>query len=346
MSLEYRQSASHFTFDALRCLRTDYARNDCRECIEICPTEAFGFDRGRMVFKNEACIGCGVCVGVCPTEALSVEFFDPAAYAASLEGEATLSCKKDVPCLSLFDTPHFAAMLLGCEEVRVDLSHCAECPLDPRGRTSESIRKRMAEAERFVAALGLERRFKEESFQSDRRRFFQALAQKLTNDETPARQETSTPKSRYPAKLDLLKSRIRSLAPKLPRREIDAGFSFLSDKTIDEMACDNCGECIKFCPTEALFWAKEGTAIWFVPGRCIACGICSDVCEPNAVGQKDVIDIVAWAFDRGKELVEHTFEICSECKTPFAYKGGDPICGRCREFVDRFGDIFKIAGDE
>ena len=345
MSLEYRQSASHFTFDALRCLRTDYAHNDCRECIEICPTEAFGFDRGRMVFKEDACIGCGVCVGVCPTEALGVEFFDPTAYAASLEGEAVLSCKKDVPCLSLFDTPHFAAMLLGCEEVAIDLTHCAECPLDPQGRTSESIRKRVAEAERFVAELGLERRFVERSYQSERRRFFQAIAQKLANKE-PSEPPQEPIKSRYPQKLELLKSRIKPLAPKLPRREVEASYSFLSDKAIDALACDNCGECIKFCPTDALFWAKDGTAIWFVSGKCIACGICAEVCEPGAITSKESVDIVAWAYDRGRELVEHTFEICTECKTPFAYKGGEPICGRCLDFVHRFGDIFKLASEE
>jgi len=344
MSLEYRVQGEAFGFDALSCLRNEYAHNDCRECLQICPVEAFGFDRGRFGVDLQKCINCGVCLGVCPTGALGLAFFDPDGYVETLEEEeVSLSCKKDLPCLSVFDVHHFASMLLDHREVACDLSHCEGCELNPGGRTLDSIRTRMEKAREFVKALGVEREFESRPYEPDRRAFFKTVfdgARKLTGGK---RSEETGSGGGVPKKVELLKRSVREYATDLAKPHVEA--EFLADKEIDA-GCDNCGECVQFCPTQALFFAKEGRAIWFVSGKCIACGICHEVCEPKAIHGSHRVDILSWAFDRGRELIEHTFEICRECKTPFAYKGGEPICGRCKGFVDRFGDIFRLACEE
>jgi len=346
MSLEYRVKGEAFGFDTLKCLRTDYYHNDCQKCLQICPQNAFFFDRSKLTVDLQQCTNCGVCLGVCPTEALSLEFFDPNDYIVGLGQEVELSCKKDLPCLSVFDVQHFARILLQSQSAACDFSHCEECSLNPEGKTLASIKERMREAEEFVQALGIEKRFEEFSYEPDRRGFFKSIfkaTKELTQDESTS--ELHTPLNRIPVKNTLLKNAIKQHYKELQNTTLPTTFSFLANKRI-EQSCNNCGECVQFCPTDALFSAKEGTAIWFMAGKCIACGICNDVCEPKSIVNESEIDIVEWAFDRGKELIEHHIEICTECKTPFSYKGGELICDRCKSFVEDFGDIFKLASEE
>ncbi len=346
MSLEYRQKGDLFEFDMLKCLRNAYFHNDCKECLDICPHGAFYFDRNKMRLNPNKCTNCSVCIGVCPTEALSLDFFDANDYVERLSKEdAMLSCKKDIPCLSVFDSAHFAAALLKTDRVSCDISHCQECELNRDGKVLESIKKRMEEGERFVRELGFEKSFEERAYKSDRRDFFKTLfggaKEALSGEDKTSLQKPN----KVPPKLSLLKQTLKPVAKEIKNTLLPTIYSFLSQKSIND-SCDNCGECIQFCPTEALFGAKEGTAIWFMAGKCIGCGICIDVCKPEAIKNEDYIDIVKWIFDRGEELIEHTMEICTECNTPFSYKGGELICQRCREFVEEFSDIFKLASEE
>ncbi len=343
---EYIQRGELFSFDLLKCLRTDYFHNDCRECLEICPKDAFFFDRKRLSVDFEKCTNCSVCLGVCPTEALSLEFFDPNDYVVRQSGdEVLLSCKKDIPCLSAFDSEHFAALLLRKEKVACDLSHCEGCELNPENRTLKSIQERIDEAQRFVAALGIEKEIGQRGFEESRRGFFKAIfsvAKEVGRDERFSDLQSAI--NRLPVKMTLLKNSIKT-DTNLPNKRVSTHFSFLASKSIDE-SCTNCGDCVQFCPTDALFFAKDGTAIWFISGKCIDCAICNDICKPRSICDKDEIDIVAWAFDRGEELIAHTLEICQECKTPFPYRGGELICDRCKSFVKDFGDIFRLASED
>jgi NADP-reducing hydrogenase subunit HndC len=45
---------------------------DCGECIGLCPTRAFGYDKDvKFVYDEEKCVLCGICVDACPRRALS-----------------------------------------------------------------------------------------------------------------------------------------------------------------------------------------------------------------------------------------------------------------------------------
>ncbi|WP_200762889.1 4Fe-4S binding protein [Nitrosophilus alvini] len=351
MSLDYKQNTNLFEFDYLKCLRTDYFHNDCKECLDICPEDAIGFVRGRLRLLEDKCTNCAVCIGVCPSEALSVEFFDPDSYIveAAQKDSLKLSCKEETPCLSVFDVHHFISGALRCGEIICDLSHCAECNLNIEGKTFESINERIEEAKSFIEALGVDAVIKTESGEKhkERRAFFKKIftAAKELSRENNDLKSLQNAVNRVPVKHTILKNSIKQNIESIQNTQINRNFSFIRDKEISYDLCDNCGECVQFCPTDALFYASEGTSIWFMSGKCIACGICNDICKPGAVSDKEGFDLVEFAFDRGKELVRHKLEICRECRTPFPYKSGELLCQRCKEFAHKYEDIFKLASD-
>ena len=347
---QYRQSSDLFEFDILKCLRTDYYHNECNECIKICPQNAFIFDRGKLRLDENSCNSCAICVGVCPSEALSVDFFDPSSYIISLNNNnVTLSCKKDTPCLSVFSTQHLISLALRKDSVKCDLSSCDGCELNRDNNTYNSILERIKEANKFLNETKTDKTIKieKENIISPRRAIFKKLfkSTKEIMDKGIDTKELISQKNRIPIKNVIFKNSIKKSVDSIKNSNISTNYTFLANKEINFDLCTNCGDCVKFCPTNALFYSQDGTSIWFQSGKCIACEICNDICKPKAIKNRESIDLIEYAFDRGKELVHHTLEICIECKTPFPYKGGEYICDRCKKFIDDFGDIFKIASE-
>ena len=121
--------------------------------------------------------------------------------------------------------------------------------------------------------------------------------------------------------------------------------SFTANKRIDFQSCTNCGDCVQFCPTNALSYSSDKRRILFQNLHCIACRICDDICKPKSFSGNAELDLVTMAFDRAVVAVEHRFVICSECKTVFPQKNDEVICARCADFAEKSGDLFALARD-
>ena len=354
-----------FAFDYFACLRSEYAKNSCDICIQLCPEEAMGFDRGRLRLDVQACTGCCGCMGSCPTQALESRMFDPEEF---VEGFVTdkgtlVSCKENVPCLGALSAEHFAVIGLESEgQVACDLSFCATCPINREGKILHAIEEALNEAERLIALSGGAMKFRRTAPEET------AKATELTDEKRrgllkrlvtlgAAKEETSKPRSpqemhggeeqkRPPKKRVMLQNALKRQAEKFPERTtFDTRFSFNVGKTIDALACTNCQECALFCPTGALSLLQDNTGIVFQQGKCIACAICNDICQPRAIEDDETFDLIAFAFDRMNLLVKHELEICEECKVAFPYKGGEKVCDRCRDFKNNFSDLFTMAKD-
>lgn len=351
------QRAHLFTYVGTECLRNEYYHNDCRLCIDICPKGAFSLFRNKLTLSDDACVSCAACIGGCPTEALGVENFDSNAFVAGFkEAESPkLSCKENTPCLGVFDTSHLLTMALRAQPPLCDLSHCAECALNVGGKIEARIRGNVDEANRFFESVGSEQRLEtiEEAAETNSRRALfrkamdkvkeQAVESHPALSMTLEHQRNAT--ARVPLKMLMLKNSIKEHLSDFKTTTIPGDNPLFTEKRIDFQACTNCGDCAQFCPTEALFLSGDKHGINFIAGKCIGCNICGDICKSAAVSTAETCDLVTVVYDRPNTLVHYEMVQCHECRCPYPYKGGDPICDRCKDFKADFSTMFTMAKD-
>lgn len=354
------QTANIFAYSGTNCLRNEYYHNDCRRCIEVCPKGAFHIVRNKLTLFENECIDCAACIGSCPSEALTIENFDPNAYTMAFkEGEEqTLSCKKSTPCLGVFDTQHLLVMALRSDVSPVcDMAHCAECSLNVDQKVENRIREAIDMANTFLISVGSEKRIEtiEElpDTSNERRALFRKafdkakvqLADAEPEEVAVTLQHRRSQQYQIPLKTLLLKNSIKEMLPSFSTTSFEGLSPLFFDKAISFEACTNCGECVQFCPTEALIATGDKHGINFTAGNCIGCSICDDICKTDAITTKEGYDLVEIAYDRTKTLVHYEMVQCHECRCPYPYKGGDPVCDRCKDFSDNFSDMFTLARD-
>ncbi|RUM43698.1 MAG: hypothetical protein DSY46_07655 [Hydrogenimonas sp.] len=346
-----------FKFDYFKCLRSEYAKNSCSLCIDICPEDAMGFERGKLRLDTERCTACGVCIGSCPTEALMSDTFDPNHFSIefSQQSQSFISCKENVPCLAALSVEHLISIVLRKEdEVVCDLAHCATCPLNQEGRVYETIVSMIDEAERFLersgSPKGIQRQMEvsESAPEAGRRGLLKKLmgVAKEVNQDVSMTELIHDSDKKEPLKRILLKNALKMASETFPEDTmIEGDFSFVVNKRIDADTCTNCQECAMFCPTDALSLLQDNTGIIFQVGKCIACSICNDICQPGSIQNDNQLDLVGLAFDRMQLLVKHHLEMCEECKVAFPYRGGEKVCDRCKDFRANHADLFTLAKD-
>ncbi len=360
---DFVQNKALFSFNAAECLRNAYFHNTCTLCIDLCPKDALLLVRNKLTLMGTECIECAACIGSCPTEALDIESFDPNAFTMTFQEQENkiLSCQSNTPCLGVFDTPHYITMALQSDEApRCDLSHCEGCRLNDGRTVEQTIRHKIVQSNDFLEHVGMEARsitIKETSddeADNARRALFRTAWNTVhevirDNEEQEPAIMTRTlagGKTALPLKYTLLKNSIKEHIGQFSTTRLEGVHPLFFNKRIDFEACTNCGDCIQFCPTEALFATSDRQGIIFKSGMCIGCGICDDICKSSAIGTETGLDLVAVAFDRAEELVHYEMVMCHECRCPYPYKGGDPLCERCKTFHDNFETMFILAKDQ
>lgn len=344
-------SNGNLTIDNLKCLRAEYLYNSCSNCQEICPTDAIYLaNNKRFALTPSACIDCNACVGVCPTNAINTAQFDPNTFVLkfSATDENKLSCKKNTPCLRVFNVEQLIAMGIRNDKVVCDMAHCEECEVNANNNVHDSIIETIDEANQFLSSTGMEKQIttEYEKVETGRRELFKRFVKDVNEiKEDFEITEIFDASSPIPVHRQLLQNSLKKHIEDFPNQKPTESFSFTKNKTIDFMSCDNCGECVQFCPTHALTNTSDKDAILFENAKCIACGICSDICKPNSFGNKEELDIVTMAFGRAEIAIQHRFELCTECKVSFPQKESETICTRCKDFVTHNSDLFTMAKD-
>ncbi len=352
------QKANIFAYNATECLRNAYYFNDCTLCIDLCPEDAFRIVRNKLMLFDNECIECAACIGSCPTEALSIDSFDPNFFTIAFKTaeEKTLSCKKNTSCLGIFDAQHYITMALTSESAPIcDMAHCSECPVNKEEKVEVQIREKIALANDFMAKVGYESEIVtiEEKPEENARRM---LFRKAIDSAKDAFSETSDEVSMtlkslqrsdadLPVKYILLKNAMKEKMPSFGTTHFEETSPLFFNKTINFDTCTNCGDCVQFCPTHALTATSDKQGIVFTQGKCIGCGICDSICKTNAVSTEESFDLVMVAYDRSEQLVHYEMVMCRECRCPYPYRGGDPICDRCKDFTSNHSNMFTLAKD-
>ncbi len=358
-NINFVQTTDLFSYRGTDCLRNEYYHNDCRLCIDICPKGAFHIVRNKLTLFDNECINCAACIGGCPTEALTIENFDPNAFTVAFREseEKTLSCKKNTPCLGVFDVQHLITMGLRSENPPVcDMAHCEGCSLNVEEKLETRIRENIAAANAFFEKVGYETAIEtieeKPEEENERRALFRKAFDKAkegvveeASNELPMTLQHKQGNIKIPLKNLLLKNSLKEKIPSFSATVFEEQSTLFFDKEISFQACTNCGECVQFCPTEALFATGDKHGINFIAGNCIGCGICDDICKTDAISTKAGFDLVEVVYDRTKTLVHYEMVQCHECRCPYPYKGGDPICDRCKDFKDNFSNMFTLAKD-
>lgn len=354
------QKKDLFSFSATRCLRNEYFHNDCHICIDVCPKEAISLVRNKLTLSNDKCIECAGCIGSCPTEAYQIENFDPNEFAVAYQNQENpvVSCKVSTPCLGVFDAEHLLVMALRGEMgVVCDMSHCAMCTLNESGTMETTIRAHIEQANEFLQQIGVEKTITTLEIQEEQaprralfRKGFEKAKEAMSDaPQQPIKSMTTThhalPNMTMPLKRVLLRNSLKEAVGTMEGTEFAESSPLFFNKQIDFNTCTNCGDCTQFCPTDALFPTSDKQGIYFSQGKCIGCGICEDICKPNAIIKKEGFDLVSIAYERSTQLVRYEMVMCNECRCPFPYKGGDPICDRCEGYKKQFSTMFTMARD-
>ncbi len=124
------------TLDAAKCVRAVSKFSSCNRCDVICPTEAIKVGEGLPSVNLGECVGCGGCVGVCPSEAVKLDDFNSTEFFFNfMDGEENLvSCRKNVPCISVLNVEHVIAMASLKNGIVFDMGHCEGCDISHKCR--------------------------------------------------------------------------------------------------------------------------------------------------------------------------------------------------------------------
>ena len=351
----------NLNFDVASCVRASSRLSECTRCVDVCPVKTIEIVDNLPTFTPSACVDCGGCVGICPTEAFSLRDFSVTDFFFETlkEGETLLSCKKNLPCLSILSVEHLISLALASEEeLTLDLGHCRSCEI--RDPLFAQIEQNIEEANFVLSSFsekqlrGEEIAYQEEKEEeeverelSSRRSFLSAISlkgaarQKAVFDEAVEAEEQKRfelddrviariKNKRLPDKRKILFTMLKR-TPKPDRYEIlpEEEIGFVSQKFVDER-CTNCQICYRICPTGALSSDAKFSLINFDAMLCLKCRLCHDACEPDAIGLQPGFEIKEFFEPTQRTLATFDIRRCHECGSYFTYTGGEQICPRCR----------------
>ena len=362
------------TLDAAKCVRALSKFSSCTRCDAICPTGAIKVGEGLPSVNLSECVGCGGCVGVCPSEAVKLDDFNSTDFFFAFmdEGENLLSCRKNVPCISVLNVEHVIAAATLKGGLVFDMGHCEGCEI---AHTCKPQIDALAEEANYllgameqqgevhlenVAYSGEETRD-----ETQRRDFFRAFNLKevaKSRQEFERKVETSTDERLEHSVGALEAARIRKkelgdkrkiLFTALRRAEKPSVYhvieadevSFTSQKLLDPELCTACQICYRICPTGALSSDVKNSKIDFDPFLCIKCQLCHDVCESDAITLSPSYNMKEFFEPVAQNLVRFKIRNCNECGVPYAVIGNSPLCHRCKIEEEEARELWGINED-
>lgn len=356
-------------FNTGSCIRSLSVESACNKCEISCPTSAIVVEDRLPSINFSACVGCGACVGVCPSEALYLDDFSTTDFFFDFvaDEENLLSCRKNVPCISLLSVEHIISMAVLKKEIVFDMGHCDGCEIAPKCKalilSNYEEATYLLEAMESDAQIRLENiAFEDEKKESDRRSFLNAVnlktvakAKHSIESEVKKASDELVAYSLQKEDIALLKRKVipdrrkifftaikRVQTPSIFHIVDATEVTFTSQKIMDEAACTACQMCYRVCPTGSLTSNVKNSKIDFDPLLCIKCHICHDVCEPDAIKLSKSYNIKEFFEPQMQNLISFSVKRCDECNVIFSTNSNDKLCYRCKIEEQEARDLWGI----
>ncbi len=334
------------------CVKVSSKYSNCTSCADICPISSISFN-DNIPIVDESCIDCGGCIGICPSEAISLDDFKTMDFIFDFiqSKENLISCKKNIPCLSLLSVENFISMALLKGDTIVDIGHCETCHIkDP---LFDQIKQNVNEANYLLEKLQHNTKIdmqniayteEVEEEKPDRRAFFKnltikgAIKNKIEFEKEVEKSETRNilssndtakiKEKQLPNKRKLLYMALKRInkIDTFEQLEEDT-ISFSSQKSIDS-SCDNCSFCYRICPTGALSTNRRGNKIEFDTLLCLKCKLCHDVCQSDSI-HLEPISTQSFFQSKVEELIHFNTMRCEDCGIYFTVLKDEKMCRRC-----------------
>jgi Pyruvate/2-oxoacid:ferredoxin oxidoreductase delta subunit len=332
-----------------RCVHSLMEKAACRACMDACPRDAWVIDDDMLGIDGDRCDGCDLCVPVCPQRAIEGRF-SASLKATDQGGAAFAACEqagvrssKDglMPCLHAIGMSDLLRLRRdGAGFLITSRGDCERCE---RGG-ARRLDQRLDETNRLLESRGLEllvhRSLAADAWDKAFRRIRELAASRSLDRRAFFRSAIKLPKERVEA---VVEDAIGSFVPPgmlLPEGDAaDPLFPYVP--RIDSALCIGCDACVRLCPHQAieLHADEQHTPLFLIHAeRCSGCGICTDVCECDAV----TIDSQGRACETRIPLRERRCPACgAEFHVPAARTGAESLCQVCRN-TNHHGNLYQV----
>lgn len=354
-------------FHASRCVRYRYRYSGCRRCAEACPHEAIALSDDGIRLDAVRCRDCQLCTAACRTGALSAGGFSRIDFlkAAIRHPEISVGCEPSgvdatirAPCLGVLDGTLLA--YLSKRGIAVDLlgtEHCDACEHGARGRellaTQLSVRdtlERACEGESWAPVRVAEAA--PESDPSTYRPGRRHLLRRLLGRGVEEVARAAAPPADLPVADRAIRPgpwytpEMRELLQIVGRRAENEPCPLPAHPALPlaEMrlapGCTQCEACLRACPTGAI-QVRETDRDWtmlFLPGRCVGCALCVEVCQPGVLRRADTVDAAPERQPIPLNLLAK--QRCTRCDRFFVSPHPASTCPVCVDDDTAFARIF------
>jgi formate hydrogenlyase subunit 6/NADH:ubiquinone oxidoreductase subunit I len=272
-------------------------------------------------------------------------------------------------CLAALGASTLTALLgIGVGHILLRVDACASCPL---GQAKTQIARNAAQVTSLIAT---------DHILAGPVTLLEAVADEwprriVTTARTPAKSRRDffrslTSAQEPPLKVQqLVEQESPDLVKKVPpeRRRLLRALALLPSEALEEEPltafattmldvnerCSACRVCERACPTGAITGIvdeeRQMFALSFQAGACTDCGVCIDLCEPQALARGRMPVPADWLDEKSAVLLRTRLQHCANCGTAFAgpaEQGLCPICAFRREnpFGSRLPVWFERRG--
>ncbi|HZQ60078.1 MAG TPA: 4Fe-4S dicluster domain-containing protein [Casimicrobiaceae bacterium] len=335
-----------FAYKASICAHARSHKEGCRQCIDVCSTEAIRADGDHVHVEPHLCMGCGACATVCPSGAMTYAF--PSMSETGQRLRSLLSTYAQAggtdACLLVHAEAGRGAIGqqarrfrgLPARVIPFEVHHVASLGIDAwltalaYGASQVAVLMTGEEAPEYREALLREMRLVDTiaqslGYQGEHMRVFDAADARALDEalwswqaalavRVPAVFATTNDKR---ATIGFAVEHLARHAP-VPQREIPlpprSPFGAIA---VDRDACTLCLACVGSCPEAALLDHRETPQLRFIETNCVQCGLCAATCPEQAITLVPRLNLAPEA-KAPRVLNEAAIFNCISCGKPLA----------------------------